>query len=266
MREFLQNVEKGSEGDDVLNPLKSAQKGMKPQLPKRFYKGAEVAEVNQQFTVLLDGRNLRTPGKNLIEVPTRQLADILCSEWEAQEKEIDPLKMPATRLVNTAIDGIATDPQAVFEDILKFSGSDLLCYRADGPQDLIDRQNELWDPLIEWARDDLGANFILAEGIIHAAQPKEALAAFGSAMKRHKQPLKLAVLHTFTSLTGSAIIALALAEGYFGVEDAWAAAHVDEDWNASLWGEDFEAKARREKRWSEMQSAHAVFAALDSTA
>lgn len=262
MREFLENVEKGSEDDSILNPLKSAQKGVRPQLPKRFYKAVEAIQNNEHFVVQLDGRNIKTPGKVTLELPTLKLAEILASEWAAQEKEIDPMTMPATRLVNTAIDGITSDPQAIMEDIVKFAGSDLICYRADNPEGLVENQIKLWDPIVDWVSEDVGANFELAEGVLHTVQPKEALAVFGARLKQHNHPIALAALHTFTSLTGSAIIALAIAEDAIKVEDAWAAAHVDEDWQISLWGQDFEAEARREKRWLDMKSAHQVFIAL----
>jgi len=165
MREFLENVEKGSEDESILNPLKSAQKGARPQLPKRFYKSVEAIQNNEHFVVQLDGRNIKTPGKNPVELATMKLAEIVAREWDAQEKEINPMSMPATRLINTAIDGITSDPQAILEDIVKFAGSDLLCYRADRPLGLVEKQDELWDPVIDWARDSLGANFELALGV-----------------------------------------------------------------------------------------------------
>lgn len=262
MREFLENVEKGSEDESILNPLKSAQKGARPILPKRFYKKVEAIQNNEYFVVQLDARSIKTPGMNTVELPTLKLAEILAREWDAQEKEINPMTMPATRLVNTAIDGITSDPQAIMEDIVKFAGSDLLCYRADNPAGLVENQIKHWDPIIDWASEDLGANFELAEGVLHTVQPKEALAVFGTHLKRHNHPIALAALHTFTSLTGSAIIALALAEGEIELEQAWTAAHVDEDWQISLWGPDFDAEARREKRLLDMKSAHEVFTAL----
>ena len=262
MREFLENVEKGSEDESILNPLKSAQKGVKPQLPKRFYKNVEAVEKDDYFTIQLDGKNIKTPGKNPVELPTMKLAKMIAIEWDAQEKEINPMDMPATRLVNTAIDGITSDPQAILEDIVKFVGSDLLCYRADSPKGLVESQEKHWDPMVDWASESLGAHFELAMGVLHTIQPKEALAIFGVHLKRHNHPIALAALHTFTSLTGSAILALALAEEEITPETAWTAAHVDEDWQISLWGEDFDAEARRKKRWIDMKSAHEVFIAL----
>jgi len=170
--------------------------------------------------------------------------------------------MPATRIANTAIDGVADDPQAVMEDILKFASGDLLFYRADGPAGLVAREGALWDPVINWYRDSVGANFILAEGIVHAAQPREALAVFGARLRSHGGPLRLACLHTITSLTGSALLALAVAEKRLSPQEAWDAAHVDEDWNIAQWGEDAEAAARRAFRRAEMMAAAGLIAAL----
>ena len=170
--------------------------------------------------------------------------------------------MPLTRLANTALDGVAQDPQAVAEDIVRFSGSDLVCYRAGEPQELVARQAEAWDPLIDWAHSALGARFMLAEGVMHVEQPREAVAAVSAHVGRFRGPLELAAIHTMTTLTGSAILALAVAMNAISPEEAWRAAHVDEDWNIELWGEDAEAAARRRKRWAEMKAAADTLFAL----
>ncbi|RVO05234.1 ATP12 family chaperone protein, partial [Sinorhizobium meliloti] len=175
---------------------------------------------------------------------------------------IDPSAMPLTRIVNTAIDGVALDDRAVFDDILRFVGSDLLCYRADSPKELVARQNEHWNPIIDWAARTLGARFILVEGVIHQEQPAEAVSAFAEGLRGFATPLGLACLHTVTSLTGSALLALALAMGRLSAEQAWAAAHVDEDWQIEQWGTDEEAFRRRENRWREMLAAAVVLDAL----
>ena len=170
--------------------------------------------------------------------------------------------MPLTRLANTALDGVAQDPQAVAEDIVRYSGSDMLCYRAGEPRELVARQAEAWDPLIDWARSALGARFVLAEGVMHVEQPREALAVFSSHVGRFRTPLELAALHTMATLTGSAILAMAVAMNAVPPEDAWQAAHVDEDWNIELWGVDAEAADRRAKRWAEMKAAADTLFAL----
>ncbi|RUZ95473.1 ATP12 family protein, partial [Mesorhizobium sp. M7A.F.Ca.US.001.02.1.1] len=174
---------------------------------------------------------------------------------------IDPVKMPVMRLVNTAIDGVASDPQAVLEDILRFASSDLTCYRADAPQGLVERQNQHWDPVIDWART-LGARFNLAEGIIHVEQPRETIAVLGSHLAQRAEPLRLAAIHVMTSLTGSALLALAVDFGEIDAEAAWAAAHVDEDWQIEHWGQDAEAVARRAARKRDMMAAAGLLQAL----
>ncbi|SCD24016.1 ATP12 family chaperone protein [Brucella inopinata] len=260
MRDILSDLEAGKQLSDE-NPIVRAQKQMQAQLPKRFYEKAEVAESEGGFAVHLDGRPVKTPARNLLLLPTRAAAQIVADEFAAQEKVIDPGKMPATRLVNTAIDGIAQDPQAVFEDILRFAGTDMLCYRADSPQELVSRQTENWDPLIDWM-ESLGARFALAEGVMHVEQPREAIAAFSVHMAGFKDPLALAALHTMTTLMGSAIIALAVAKGEISAEKGWAIAHIDEDWTIEHWGSDAEAIERRKNRETEMIVAARLLEAL----
>ncbi|MCG6858205.1 MAG: ATPase [Salaquimonas sp.] len=255
MRDLMEQL-----GEEKVNPMRAAEAAMRQQLPKRFYKQAEVAPVEGGFAVQLDGRPVRTPGRKPLEFESKAVAEIVAAEWQTQDKVIDPATMPATRLVNTALDGVATDPQAVIEDILKYAASDLLCYRAGSPQGLVERQNAAWDPVVDWLRDEVGANFVLGEGVMHVAQPREAVAAFGTRLRLHCDALAAACLHTFTTLTGSAFLALAIAENRLSAEEAWEAAHVDEDWNISLWGEDGEAMARRSRRWLEMKAAADILA------
>ncbi|ENR04694.1 hypothetical protein H721_00982 [Brucella ovis IntaBari-2006-46-332] len=260
MRDILSDLEAGKQLSDE-NPIVRAQKQMQAQLPKRFYEKAEVAESEGGFAVHLDGRPVKTPARNLLLLPTRAAAQIVADEFAAQEKLIDPGKMPATRLVNTAIDGIAQDPQAVFEDILRFAGTDMLCYRADSPQELVSRQTENWGPLIDWM-ESLGARFALAESVMHVEQPREAIAAFSVHMAGFKDPLALAALHTMTTLMGSAIIALAVAKGEISAEKGWAIAHIDEDWTIEHWGSDAEAIERRKNREIEMMVAARLLEAI----
>jgi len=244
------------------DPVRRAQIQMKKPLAKRFYTDVTVSEGDGAFAILLDGRSIKTPARNALCVPTAAMAELVASEWSGQAEFIDPGSMPITRLANTAIDGIAQDPEAVFQDILKFSTTDLLCYRADAPEGLVARQSASWDPLIEWAADDLGARFILIEGIIHQQQPPAAIEAFSDRLRKYHAPMQLACLHTMTSLMGSAILTLALAEGRVSLDEAWALAHLDEDWTIEHWGTDLEAEHRRAARLSDMQAAGRALAAL----
>lgn len=244
------------------DPVRRAQIQMRQPLPKRFYEEVSVTEADDGFAIRLDGRTVKTPGKRQLTVPTRAAADLIASEWRDQVNEINPATMPVTRMANTAIDGIENEIDAVFDDVVKFAGTDLLCYRAGGPASLVEVQAMHWDPVLAWAAEAIGARFILAEGIVHQEQPRTAIEAYAGALDKHRTALKLAALHTITTLTGSALLALAFAAGRLTASEAWKAAHVDEDWNISQWGEDAEARARRETRWLEMQAAAALFNTL----
>lgn len=245
------------------DPVRRAQIQMLKPLPKRFYAAVTIGSAEDgSHAVLLDGRTVRTPAKQPLTVPTRPAAELLAAEWDAQKDVIDPATMPVTRLANTAIDGVAKDIRGVFDDILNFAGTDLLCYRASEPEGLVARQGERWDPIISWAADELGARLILAEGIVHQTQPAAALNALAGALRSYATPLGLACLHTITTLTGSALLALAFAERRLAAEEAWMLAHLDEDWQIEHWGTDEEAFQRREKRWLEMQAATATLDAL----
>ena len=224
-------------------------------LPKRFYTSVEVVEEGDGHSVRLDGRPVRTPGRALLALPNAATAAAVAREWDAQRKWIDPRTMPATRLANTALDGVANEMQGVKEDVVRYAGSDLVCYRADAPPGLVERESAMWDPFVEWAQRTIGANFVLAEGVVHVAQPAEAIAAISAAVGLVRDPFRLAALHVMTSLTGSAIIALAVLRGDSTVDRAWAAAHVDEDWNIAQWGEDEEASLLRARREEEMRVA-----------
>lgn len=261
MRDILNDLEAGKQLSDP-DPVRRAQIQMKTHLPKRFYKAASVAPTDDGFAVHLDGKPVRTPGKALLVLPTERAATLVADEFAAQGETIDPVTMPVMRLVNTAIDGVASDPQAVLEDILRFASSDLLCYRADTPQGLVDRQNEHWNPIIDWARSALGARFHLAEGVIHVEQPRESIAVLGVHLAQRADPLRLASIHVMTSLTGSALLALAVDFGELDSEAAWVAGHVDEDWQIEHWGHDAEAVARRAHRKRDFMAAVGLIEAL----
>jgi len=251
MRDILEDIA----GSDPLDPTESARRNMRPQLRKRFYQRAHVGDA-APFAVLLDNRPVRTPAGNALALPSRALGEAVAAEWDAQQERIDPAVMPLTRLVNAIIDGVATAPAPVADEVAKYLGSDLLCYRADTPAGLVARQAQHWDPILDWAREALGARFVLAEGVMFAAQPDHAIAAASAAIP--SDPWRLGAVNVITTLTGSALIALALAQGRLSVDDAWAAAHVDEDWNMSQWGRDELALDRRATRFAEMQAAGTV--------
>ncbi|MGD9502611.1 MAG: ATP12 family chaperone protein [Methyloceanibacter sp.] len=223
-------------------------------LPKRFYQNVDVAERDGGNAPLLDGKPIRTPGKRELLLPSRALAEAVAAEWRTQKETIDPATMPLTKLANSAIDGVTGREEDVIGDILAYAGSDLLCYRADGPGGLIAAQAAHWDPVLAWAKAALGAQLALAQGVVHVAQPQAALDRLREALRDH-DPFGLAALHVMTGLTGSALLALAVALGRLTPEEAWKAAHVDEDWQIAQWGEDAEAASRREARWRDFAAA-----------
>jgi chaperone required for assembly of F1-ATPase len=239
---------------DDSTPMGRALRLAKRVLPKRFYEHAAVGPHEGGFAVLLDGRVAKTPAKKPLVVARHDVAEALAEEWEAQAGDIDPATMPLTRLVNSAIDRVAGEMAAVRDDLVKHAGNDLLFYRAAGPQSLIDAEERLWSPILMAAERALGVRFVLAEGIAHVAQDARALAAIAQAIAEY-EPLALAALHSMTTLTGSALISLAVSRGDLTAAAAWEAAHADEDWQFSHWGRDEAALGERVVRWREMEAA-----------
>ncbi len=227
----------------------------RPPLPKRFYTQAAAELRDGLHVVVLDGRPARTPGRRPLGTPQAAVAEALAAEWQAQNEVIDPARMPLTRIVNSALDGVAMEHEAVAAEIVKYAGSDLICYRAGEPERLVAAQAAAWDPVLAWARDALGARFILAEGVMFQAQPEPAIAAIDAAVARFDEPVALAGLHVMTTLSGSALLALAVAHGRLDQAEAWRLAHVDEAHQEAFWGEDEEALARRARRGEDFAAA-----------
>lgn len=261
MRDILSDLDLGEKGEKLSDPVREVQIGLRKQLPKRFYKEAVVVPGEEGgFVVALDGKPVRTPSRKPLGVPHQKLAEAVAAEWQAQQDKIDPATMPLTRMINTALDGVAEAQEEVFEEILRYAGSDLICYRADAPEGLVARETEHWDPYLDWA-SRMGARLMLSEGIVHVEQPPEAIRAIAALLRRYATPLQLTALHTLTSLTGSLILALALAEGQGEPSEIWDAAHVDEDFNVAQWGEDHDAAERRAKRLIDFEAAHLILSA-----
>jgi chaperone required for assembly of F1-ATPase len=244
-----------------LDPMEAARRGARPVLRKRFYKTATVGEGGADgVPLLLDGKPVMTPARRALAAPARALAELIAGEWNAQGERIDAARMPLTRLANAAIDGVTDRAEAVADEVAKYIATDFLLYRADTPDALIARQAQAWDPVLSWARDELGARFVTAKGVVHVAQPPDAIAAARKAIPT--EPWLLAAIAAVTTLTGSGLLALALARGAVDVDVAWVAAHVDEDWQMSQWGEDRDTLEHRAFRFGEMQAAAAVLALL----
>jgi chaperone required for assembly of F1-ATPase len=256
VRELLDDVF----GSEPFDPTEAARRAMRRQLRRRFYDRVAVENDEGQFRITLDGRGVKTPAGRPLAAPTQALGDALAAEWAAQREVIDPSKMPLTRLANTIIDGVTHTCSEVAAEVEKYLACDLVLYRAERPHGLIERQATAWNPIVDWAHNSLDARFEPAQGMVHVAQSSQALHAARAAIPR--DAWRLGALHAITSLTGSALIALAFAGGAMSLEQAWSAAHVDEDWNMDQWGRDELALERRACRFAEMQAAAEVLCAL----
>ncbi len=207
---------------------------------KRFWKAAEVTDAGSGYGVALDGRPVRTPGKALLTVPTRALAEEVAAEWNAQDEKIDPLSMPFTRSANSALEKVTPQHDEVAAMLAGYGETDLICYRAEGPQPLIDRQAEHWDPLLDWAETALGARLNVASGIMPVEQDPAALDRL-AAQVRSFDPFRLTGFHDLVALSGSLVIGFAVTNGFRGAEEAWRLSRIDEDWQIEEWGADEEA-------------------------
>ncbi|MCZ4272881.1 ATP12 family chaperone protein [Maritalea porphyrae] len=239
MREILEDAEA-----HIEDGYGRAQKHQKQQLAKRFYKQVSVGAVEGGFGVLLDGRSIKSPGKTLVKVPSQRLATLLAAEWDAQEKEIDPATMPLTRLVNTTVEKGEETLDAVKAEIVKFAGNDLLTYRADTPQELVDLQSKHWGGALDAFTRRYDVSFNVITGVIHQDQPPEVQARVGEIIAPYGVFGAFCTM-LITSITGSAILSVGLAEGLFSASEVLKIAYVDEDYQASHWGEDAEAMRMR---------------------
>ena len=259
MRELFDEVASQS----AIDPMESARRSSRAVQRKRFYTSAGVGEADGCFTVTLDGKPIKTPSGRTVILPARALAEAIAAEWHAQGETIEPLTMPLTRFANSVVQGVVDQSEAVRDDVARYFASDLLFYRAGHPEGLVAREAAHWDPILFWAAEQLGAHFILAEGITNVRQPDSAIAAARARLPA--DPWAIAALHMITALTGSALLALALFHGVIDQDRAWAAAHVEEDWNAEKWGLDEEAAARKAARLVDFKAAAAALKALDSS-
>lgn len=207
---------------------------------KRFWSRAETAETEAGHAVLLDGRPLRTPAKAPLHLPTAALAAAVAGEWGAQGEIVDPLSMPLTRTANSAIDTVAAHPAQVAAHVAAYGENDLLCYRAEAPEELAARQAAGWDPLIDWAATALQAPLRIGTGVMHIPQPQDSVARLGARV-RALDPFRLAALHELVTLSGSLILGLAALERQRPLAELWALSRIDEDWQAEQWGIDEEA-------------------------
>jgi len=267
----MRNQNEAERTGSVVDPVALARRDLKAALPRRFFARAEAAPCEGGFAIALDGRLARTPARNLLAVPERALAEAMAAEWEAQREHVDPSEMPLTRIVNSGLDGVAKHDADVVAEVVRYGDCDLVCYRAADCEPLAARQAQAWDRVLAYAQRRFDITLNVAAGLMHVAQPAQAPVALAAAVEQvaGKEParcLRLAALHVMTTLTGSALLALAVADGFLPAQEAWTAAHVDEDFQQDAWGSDYEAAQRRERRWRDMDAAARIATALATKA
>ncbi len=211
---------------------------------KRFYKQASAAATEDGFAVHLDGRPVKTPAGCRLAVPFRPLAEAMAEEWEAQVEEIKPHTMPMTQLASTALDRIGPERATILDQLARFADTDLLCYRADFPPDLVKRQTSQWQPLLDWAAELTGGRLAVTSGVVAVAQPAEAVAALTGRLASYDD-WQLTAAQAACAASGSLVLALALVEGRLSGEQTYEISQLDETYQIEQWGEDAEAAARR---------------------
>jgi len=226
---------------------------------KRFWTEASTGEVDGGYAVLLDGRGVKTPAKTSLVVPTAALATAIAEEWDAQEGTIDPTSMPFTRSANAAIDKVTQQFDEVVNLLAEYGETDLLCYRADAPIELKQRQAEAWDPLLEWAHAEFGAKLSTATGVMFLEQPAASLDPLKSALL-DQSAFQLTATYDLVSISGSLILGLAVCKDKISAQQAWDLSRIDELWQIEQWGEDEEATEVAEIKANSMRYAGRFFA------
>ncbi|MDH5798269.1 MAG: ATPase [Paracoccaceae bacterium] len=229
---------------------------------KRFWKSAEVKKADGGFEILLDGRPVKTPAKAPLIVPSRAMAEAIAKEWDAQEETINPGAMPFTRTANSAIDKVTPQHAEVADLLADYGDSDLLCYRAEAPQNLVTRQAETWDPILKWCEVELGVRLTSHAGVIHRPQDEKSIARLRELVVQ-MSPFQLAAFHDLVSLPGSLVIGFAAVQRAFPVEDLWNASRLDELWQQEQWGRDEEADAHAEIKRKAFVHAADFYTLLD---
>ncbi|GFE65143.1 ATP12 family chaperone protein [Litoreibacter roseus] len=225
---------------------------------KRFWKKSDVVDVDGGFGIVLDDRPLRTPAKSSLVLPTRDMATEVAREWDAQDGKIEPLTMPFTRSANAAVDKVATQHAEVVDLLAAYGDADLICYRADGPEGLVHRQAEHWDPLVDWAATDLKAPLCVQLGVMHEPQAPDSLARLRTQVAA-LDAFQLTAFHDLVSLSGSLVIGLAAIKGFETPEQLWTISRIDEDWQIEQWGEDEEASELAETKRNSFLHAHRFY-------
>lgn len=225
---------------------------------KRFYKNVDVEQADNGWRVTLDGRPLRTLAKQAWSAPNRALAEAAAAEWAAQSEKVDPKSMPVTQFVGTSLDRVQGREAAIIDELIGYGNRDLLCYRADSPADLVRRQAENWDPLLDWAANRFNARLTVTCGILPIDQPPSSLDGLRLFIEQSFPPLQLAALHNTTTAMGSLILALAVGTGHLSADRAFELSRLDEIYQEERWGRDAEAHIRVDNLQREIQDCHRV--------
>ena len=230
---------------------------------KRFWKEATTVATDTGWTVQLDGRSIKTPAKAALTLPTRSMADAIAAEWQAQDEVVNPMSMPFTRSANAAIDKVAVQHGEVADMLAAYGDADLLCYRADTPEELVKRQADTWDPYLDWAAKTLGAHLSPRTGVIHESQDAAALQSLSGRVHALNE-FELAAFHDLVSLSGSLILGFAAAQDLHAAPIIWAASRVDETWQEEQWGDDEEATEVAEIKKASFLHAKSFFDAAQT--
>jgi chaperone required for assembly of F1-ATPase len=222
---------------------------------KRFYKKASVEQKDQHFIVLLDGKAIKTPAQSFCHMPTRKMAKAVVKEWNDQGEEVIPNSMPITKLMNTAIDRVENRREELIDELVRYAGSDQICYRAEHPTELVSLQDKIWNPLLQWVNETLAIDLKISRGVIFVEQDKESLKKIKEVLER-LDSFALTALHGMITVTGSVSIGYALYCDHLSIEQAWNAGHLDENFQVSQWGNDAEAEERRKNLRLELTNSY----------
>ena len=226
-------------------------------IKKRFWTDVAVKPADGRFEVTLDGKTIKTPAKAALLLPSQAIADCVAREWDAQDGDINPDLMPATRMANSVIDKVTLNRAAIIEMLAEYGGSDLLCYRATGPEELIARQADAWDPILDWVDTRFG-RLNITEGVMHIDQPQTSLAALKEALEKLTN-WELAAAHDLITISGSLVLAMTVMHDHLLPSDAWALSRIDETWQIEQWGADEEAETMAARKWSDFEFAAEFF-------
>lgn len=221
---------------------------------KRFWKEATADKRDDGYGVFLDGRPVATPNKTPLIMPTLKMAQAAAAEWAAQDDQIDPLSMPVTRSANSALDKVAPQQAEVVSMLAEYGDTDLLCYRAAGPAELIERQAKQWDPMIDWAEEEFGGRLQVGEGVMHVPQDPALLSNLHAEVASFDN-FALTAVHDLVSISGSLVLGIAVTRGAVDVDHAWSLSRIDEHWQIEQWGEDDEATEAESKKKASFEHA-----------